>query len=117
MTGVTGVKLGVAGTAGVGTGVTGAGVGEGVTGTGSPGAGKASGCGGSGMVEGAGSVGAAAGLRLGGWPGVSCARSRVLAARAIAGISKRVVFIVSSAVFLFLFLSVFAIFRLAIRLV
>ena len=53
---------------------------------------------------------------MGGWPGVSCDMSRVLAARAIAGISKRVVFIVSSAVFQFLFLLVLAIFRLAIRL-
>ena len=66
---------------------------------GAAGAGTAAGAAGMGVGGGAGSTGAGAGSRLGGWPGVTCAISRVLAAKAITGISKRVVFIVSSAVF------------------
>lgn len=89
-----------------GAGGTGTAAGGGVTGAGVTGAGG-TGAGGTGVAGGAG-VGKGSG-----WP---WATSRVVAAKLNAGMMSRVDFIVSSAGFVFLFLSVFAIYRLAIRL-
>jgi hypothetical protein len=90
--------------AGIGLGTTGLGVGlDGVTGAGA-GLGSVVGAG-----AGKGSPGAGKGSGLPCW-----ATSNVVAAKVNTGMDIRVSFILSSAVILFLFLSVFAIYQLAV---